>query len=292
MPASRSPRPDIKPQNQAGPRKAGPRNTGPRQAGPRVSDPRSVRWWPLLLLAAVILAAAAVFVLPASMISRFLPAPVHAEDFSGSLVHGAAGRLSVQARDAGAIEWQLHPLSLLRLAVVADIHWVKVGFLIDGTVHLGRDGVAVHNLTGGGPIEDLRDLGLAAGWRGTANVRLAEIQSNFTKLESAVGTIEVSNLSAADIAEGADLGGFVLQLLRGAVAADGTITAQLNDTGGPVEAQALIRLSPASRTGMFSGTLRERPEASPALRNQLGSLSQLRPRDASGRLPVELEFTY
>ena len=45
-------------------------------------------------------------------------------------------KFSVNARDAGAIEWQVHPLALLRLAVVADVHWVKVGFVIDGTAEL------------------------------------------------------------------------------------------------------------------------------------------------------------
>lgn len=277
MPASPSPRPGIKHKPQGGPRQAGP---------------RKARWWPLLLLAGVILAAAMVFGLRASMISHFLPAQVHADDFSGSLVHGAAGKLSVNARDAGAVEWQLRPLSLLRLAIVADIHWVKVGFLLDGTVNLDRHGIAAHGLTGGGPIDNLRDLGLAAGWRGTAKLRFDEITSDFKKLDSAIGKIEVINLSSTDIADGSDLGGFVLQLASGAVAADGTITAQLNDTGGPVEAQAQVRLSPAVRTGTFSGTLKERPEASPTLRNQLGNLAQLHARDAAGRFPVELEFTY
>lgn len=282
MPVSPSPRRDIKPNPQAGPRKAGPTNTGSRRA----------RWWPALLLVTLILAAVILFVLPASMISHFLPAQVHAEDFSGSLVHGAAGKLTVNAREAGAVEWRLHPLSLLRLAIVADIHWVKVGFLVDGTVNFDRDGIAVHGLTGGGPIDNLSDLGLAAGWRGTASLRFDEIKSDFKKLDSAVGKIEVINLSTTSIADGSDLGGFVLQLDSGAVAADGTITAQLNDTGGPVEAQAQIRLSPATRTGMFSGMLKERPEAAPALRNQLGNLAQLHARDATGRFPVELEFTY
>lgn len=287
MPVSPSPRPDTKHKP-----RAGTRQVGSVKAGPLNTAPRKARWWPMLLLVALMLAAAIFFVLPASMISQFLPAQVHAEDFSGRLVHGAAGKLSVNARDAGAVEWRLHPLWLLRLAMVADIHWVKVGFLVDGTVNLDRDGIAVHGLTGGGPIDNLRDLGLAAGWRGTARVRFDEIKSDFKKLETAVGKIDVTNLSATDIADGSDLGGFVLQLASGAVAADGTITAQLNDTGGPVEAQAHVRLSPAARTGTFSGTLKERPEASPALRNQLGNLAQLHARDAAGRFPVELEFTY
>jgi hypothetical protein len=46
------------------------------------------------------------------------------------------------------------------------------------------------------------------------------------------------------------------------------------------------------RTGMLSGTLKERPEAPMSLHNQLNNLAQLRPRDAAGRFPVELEFTF
>ena len=268
MPASRSPSRDVKPKQ------------------------RAPRRWPLILLGIVVMAAATVFVLPASVITHFLPAQVQADDFSGSLVHGAAGRLKVNAREAGAIEWRLHPLSLLRLAVVADIHWVKVGFVIDGTVQLSARAVAAHDIRGGGPIENLGDLGLAAGWRGSANLAFAEASSDFRKLDSAVGKIDLVNLSAAEIAAGSDLGSYELQLAAGAVAPDGTITADLTDTGGPVEAQAQIRYSPAARTGMLSGTIKERPEASLGLRNQLNNLAQLRPRDASGRFPVELEFTF
>jgi hypothetical protein len=253
---------------------------------------RPPRRWPLVLLGIVVLAAAAVFVLPASLISHFLPAQVQAEDFSGSLVHGAAGRLKVNAREAGAIEWRVHPLSLLRMTVAADIHWVKESFVIDGTVELGARRVAAHDIRGAGPIENLGDLGLAAGWRGSAKLAFAEASSDFRKLDSAVGKIDVANISAADIAAGSDLGSYELQLAAGAVAPDGTITANLTDTGGPIEAQAQLRFSPAARTGMLSGTIKERPEASLSLRNQLNNLAQLRPRDASGRFPVELEFTF
>jgi hypothetical protein len=266
MPASRSPRRDV-------------------------DIPRRPRRWPLVVAGIVALAAAALFVLPASMIGHFLPAQAHAEDFSGTLMHGAAGKLSVNARDAGAIEWHLHPLPLLRLAVVADIHWVKVGFVIDGTVEFDGHSISAHDIKGGGPIGDLKDLGLAAGWQGTVSLNFAELKSDFRKLDSGLGQIEVANLSADNIAQGADLGGYVLQLGSGAIAADGTIAAALRDTGGPLEAQAEIRFSPAMRTGMLSGTLKERPDASPALHEQLAGISQLRPHDASGRFPVELEFT-
>jgi hypothetical protein len=253
---------------------------------------RPARRWPLILVGVLVVSAAAIFVLPASMITRFLPAQVRAEDFSGTLIHGAAGRISFNARNIGAVEWHLHPLSLLRLAAVADVRWVMVGFVIDGTAEITSSGIAAHEVRGVGPIDSLGGLGVAPGWHGTANLAFTEIKSDFSKLIAAVGKIEVANVSAVGFAEGSDLGGYVLQIPAGAVAADGSITATLKDTGGPVELQAQIRLSPAARTAMLSGTLMERPEASPALRNQLAGTAQLRPRDSSGRFPVELEFSY
>jgi hypothetical protein len=253
---------------------------------------RPARRWPLILIGAIVLIAGAIFVLPASLAARFLPAQVHADDFSGSLLHGAAGKITVNARDAGAVEWQVHPLALLKLALVVDIHWVKIGFVIDGTADIGARSVVARDIRGGGPIDNLTDLGFADGWRGSAALDLAEIKSDFRSLQSAVGKIQVSNVASAAIADGSDLGSYMLQLMPNSVAADGTINATVNDIGGPVEAQVQIRFSPATRTGMVSGTLKERPEASPVLRNQLNNLAQLRPRDSSGRFPVDLEFTF
>jgi hypothetical protein len=102
----------------------------------------------------------------------------------------------------------------------------------------------------------------------------------------------VSNLTSAQIAEGADLGGYELSLAEGAVGADGDVAAQLMDTGGPLDVQALIHYSTKERTGMLTGTLRERADASPALRSQIGNIAQLRRRDPQGRIPVDLEFRF
>jgi Type II secretion system (T2SS), protein N len=263
-----------------------------RSASRDTERPRPPRRWPLILLVLLALIAAAIFVLPASLAARFLPAQVRAEDFSGTLLHGAAGKLSVNARDAGAIEWQVHPLALLKLALVVDIHWVKMGFVIDGTADIAAGNVIARDIHGGGPVDNLTDLGFANGWRGAAKLNLTEIKSDFRALQSAVGQIEVSDVASPGIANGSNLGSYALTLTPGSVAPDGTVSATVNDIGGPVEAQVQIRFSPATRTGMLSGTLKERPEASPTLRDQLNNLAQLRPRDSSGRFPVDLEFTF
>lgn len=251
--------------------------------------------WPIILLIGIAAIVAVVAALPASIVAHFLPPTVVAGDFSGSLWHGSAGRITVYGRDAGALEWRLHPAALLGMALSTDLHWVKVGFVIDAAVTLDRRGFAARDVKGGGPIEDLVGLGIAAGWRGSADIHLDALRAGFgqpfavTDL-GAAGDIKVSNLAAAQVADGADLGGYDLRFVPGTPGADGGVDAQLTDTGGPLAVQTTIHYAAKDRTATLSGTVRERPDAPPALVAQLQNLSQLRGRDAQGRIPVDLEF--
>ncbi len=102
----------------------------------------------------------------------------------------------------------------------------------------------------------------------------------------------MSNISAAQIADGADLGGYDLRLDDDAVGTNGTVTAQLKDTGGPLDVQAVIHYSANDRITTLTGTLRERPDASAALRSQMENLTQLRGRDAQGRIPLDFELRF
>src|ERR1700733_7482956 len=144
-------------------------------------EPRSRNVWLIVLLGLAALLAVIVTALPASVIAHFLPPSVRAEDFSGSIWHGSAGKISVDARDAGALEWRLHPAALLGMAAAADVHWVKVGFVVDAAVRIDRQGLTAHGVKGGGPIEDLRDFGVAPGWRGIATINFSELKSDLVK---------------------------------------------------------------------------------------------------------------
>jgi type II secretion system (T2SS) protein N len=223
---------------------------------------------------------------------RFLPRGITAADLSGTLWHGSAGRLGVYGRDAGAIEWHLHPAALLRLALAADVHWVKVGFVIDAAVTADRQSFTARDLHGAGSLGDLRDFGLAPGWRGGAEIAFSELKSDYVRLSSVTGDIKINGVASPQVAGGAELGSYVLVLRSDAIDAQGNISAQLADTGGPLEVQAQIHYSPAERSGILAGTLRERAGAPPELRTQLDNLAQLKPRDAQGRIPAELEFRF
>ena len=185
------------------------------------------------------------------------------------------------------------PHSCCGLAVDADLHWVKVGFVIDAAVKVDRHG-----------FDRTRHQGRRA-HRGSARPRRrpqdgaasprsisAELKGDFAKPLAAVGEIQVSNLTAAQIADGTDLGGYVLHVLAdGAVGTDGSVTAQVIDTGGPLEAQAASTTRRAIAPPSLTGTLRERPRRTRGAAQPTRKLAQLRGRDRQGRIPVDFEFT-
>jgi hypothetical protein len=279
MPASRLPSRGVKSPSR-----------GVKSPGRADLTPPRRSYWPIILIGLAAILGVVIAALPASIVTHFLPPSVHAEDFSGSLWHGSAGRINVNARPAGALEWRLHPAALLAMAVAADLHWVKVGFVIDAAITLDRQGFTARNVKGGGPIEDLHDLGIAPGWHGAAVIDFANLKGDYARPLAASGEIQVSNLAAAQFADGADLGGYVLRFPQDAVGADGNVSAELSDTGGPMDLQAVIHYSAAERTATLSGSLRERPDAPAALRSQIDNLAQMHVRDSQGRIPVDFEF--
>jgi hypothetical protein len=249
-----------------------------------------------VLLAALTVLGIACAALPASVIAHILPGGIRAEDFSGSVWHGSAGRITANGRPAGALEWRLHPWPLLRLHLAADLHWVKGGFVLDGALDATTQRLVASDVQGGGPIGDLRDFGVAAGWRGTAGVRIkqlsADISTAAATVTSAVGDITLADVGAPQLASGADLGGYSLSFDDAVLAPDAPLTAALADTGGPLIVNATLTLSAKTRSGLLSGTVKERADVPAALRAQLENLAQFRPRDAQGRIPVDLEFTF
>jgi hypothetical protein len=271
-----------------------PRRGAKPKAAP-APPPRSL--WPRIALIGVLAAIVVIVaVLPASLANRFLPPAVRAEDFSGTLWHGSAGRILVTSRDAGALEWRLHPLALLKLRLDADLHWVKDSFVLDGTASAGRSDLQASDLRGGGPIADLAAFGVVPGWRGIADIRIRSLDVDLggpsPALRAAVGEIDVANVSSPRVAGGSDLGSYGLTFDDASLAAAGEARAVLVDRGGPLSLNATITLTPQSRTGLLSGTVQERADAPPALRKELDDIAQLHARDAQGRIPVDLEFTF
>ncbi len=268
-------------------RKSGAESPGAGSAG--------VARWPAWALGALVALAILLIALPASLFGALLPPGAVARDFSGSVWHGSVGRLSVNGREAGALEWRVHPAALLRLTLSADLHWVQGAFEARGTAALDRQALSLGQVTGGGPLESLQSLGIPPGWHGTASLHIDHLRAVFAargpQLQSADGQIQVDRLSGATFAGGADLGGFTLSLPAGAIDADGKGSANLTDIGGPVALQAQIQFSLPERRGIASGTVAARPDASQSLRAEIDQLARFRPRDPRGRVPFDLELS-
>lgn len=260
------------------------------------APPARSLWRPIALIAVLASLAVIIVAAPASLAGRFLPPGLKAEDFSGTLWHGSAGRITANGRDAGALEWRLRPAALLKLRLDADLHWVKGGFILDSSADVGRNDVVASEIRGGGPIADLKDFGVASGWHGMANINVAKLAADLSPsgatLRSAVGEIDVSDVSSPQVAGGGNLGNYALTFDATELSANGDAAASLVDRGGPLNLNASLTLAMKTRTGLLSGTVKERDDASPALRRELDSIARLRPRDAQGRIPIELEFTF
>ena len=270
MPTSRSRRPTPDPKAPAPPRRS---------------------YWPLIPIGLAIAAGMLLAALPAGVLRHFLPAQVRLAELSGSIWHGAAGKISVAGRDAGAVEWRLHPLGLLHGAVDVDFHWVALGISVDGATRIDRKGLEARDIRGGGPIGDLARLGVTPGWSGATRVNLTNVATDFTRIESIGGNVRVSDLASATIAGGADLGAYSATFTA-APAGDGSLTAHVEDDGGPLQLRATITIDQTAHRGMISGSLSARPQAAAALASMVAQMAQIRGRDASGRVPVDLEFTY
>jgi hypothetical protein len=255
------------------------------------APPRSRKLWLLIPIGVLVLGGAVLAALPASLLKRFLPPQIQADEFTGSIWHGSAARVAVMGRDVGAVEWRLHPWSLLQLTLQLDIHWVKLGFVIDGGATATRAGITLNDLHGGGPLQDLRDFAGLAGWTGTARIDMSQLAADYDRLLSAVGNVDVLELSSSQVAAGADLGNYQLQLTAQSVRPDGAIDATVHDLGGPLQAQAQVHFAPQDHTGTLTGTVLETAETAPALREQLANLTQLRARDAQGRIAVDVEVS-
>lgn len=265
MSASRSPKPTTKPAR------------------------RSYGW----LVAAALLAAAGFFVyaLPASIALRFLPKDVQASDASGTLWHGSFAQVSLRGHAVGAVEWNIHPLPLLGGKLSTQLRWIKGGFVVAAALEARGTQVYVHDVTGGGAIDDLADLGVSRGWSGNAQVAIAELRIDDQKIATANGTVTLTALKSPKFGD-ADIGGYELALTPESVQPDGSAIAKVRDLGGPLELNGSLNIVPAQSLLTFSGTLKEREGLAPPLHQELENLAQMRGRDAQGRVPLEIEFAF
>ena len=227
--------------------------------------------------------------LPASLALRFLPKELQATGPSGTLWHGAIADLRSHGRAMGAVEWHVHPLSLLGGKLRASVRWVQQDIGVDADISASHDQFSARALRGGGSLKSLADLGIARGWNGKFALDLDRFALAGRKITEAAGTAHLDGLTSSEF-PGADFGGITLTLAPDAVQDDGTAVAQVSDAGGMLQLAGSLTLTPAQNLATFSGSIKERVPLPGALQQRINELAQMRGRDAQGRIPVEFEF--
>jgi len=226
-----------------------------------------------------------VAMVPATQLSRRLPAGVVMTGVGGTIWSGRAATLAVDAVPLGAFRWFCRPWTLLTLRWSCNVTLQPQGGEITADVAGGFNGQEIDatGIRGRSPISAFEGIVTPAGWSGVLELEVERIRIVERRALDAAGKLFVRALRAPG-SEGPLLGDFELAVGEGAVGTD-TLAGRLRDLGGPLRVRGAIELK---RDGSYflSGEVAPGPGAGPGI---FDTLSFLGPPDASGRRPFSVE---
>ena len=244
---------------------------------------------PTRLLVAAGVAAFLVFLvalMPATLLTRWLPPGVAVTGLDGTIWSGRAVSVSVQGRAIGAMEWSCRPWRLVFLEWTCRILLQPPGGEVSALLLGGFDGdIEARELAGNLPIPLFEGIAAPAGWTGWLELDVDRLQIAAGLPLAATGRLLVHDLKAPGPG-GALLGDFELVIGQGAVGTD-TLTGRLRDLGGPLRVRGSIELK-SDRSYLMSGEVAPGPGAGEAI---FDTLAFLGPPDTSGRRPFTVEGT-
>jgi hypothetical protein len=230
---------------------------------------------------------AVIVVLPAKWMAWMLPPQVQCASWKGSVWRGQCTGLTVAQAGAPleveSLQWTLHPLSLLRLAVKADFNLRTAQGTMSGVAELGRkQRLAVGNLTANAVFDRRLATMLAEGWNGQLEARGVAVKMQGNTLQELSGELVLRDFRDA---RGASFGSYRVAFVPvPASPFTGTIT----DSGGPLAVAGTVTIS-ADRRWELDVFITPRPDASEELRSRLQFLAA---PDASGRHRLQSEGTF
>ncbi len=240
----------------------------------------------MLALALGVFLVVLVIYLPASWVTSMLPGQVQCAQPAGSLWRGRCAQLVVAGRDFGAASWRIHPATLLRLTVGADIEVRGPQGTAHGYVESGTGGsIAARDFSADMALDPAIIPGLPANWRGSLQARLAELRVASGKFTALRGTLQAHDIIATGPSP-AEFGSYELAF-KDPPASDGTLRGALRDLNGPLSVQANATINQA--TWKVDGLVAVRPGANPVLERNLQFLGT---PDANGRRPFGAEGTF
>ena len=243
--------------------------------------------WPLLVLGIVCYLVFAIWTLPASMLTRFLPPTVNLDGVHGTAWRGTASVVQVDSAMLGEARWKLHPFALFLAEIKADINLKRTDGFAQGLVTASTKQITLKNLTGSIPLSALPPQVVPGGWSGTVNLRLRDAQIKDGWPTSLEGTVEVLQLTGPARSP-TNIGSYKVTFpAPNAPANPSALVGAIADAGGPMQIAGTLQLK-SDRSYVIDGMIAPRPDAPRDVQNALQFLGA---PDAQGRRPFSLSGT-
>ncbi len=228
------------------------------------------------------------FNLPASWVRGWLPTSIGCGDLTGTVWRGECAAFSMGGSEPlGTLTWNISPLRIFTARVVgkASLAARELAVSADLALRFSGDG-EIRNLQARVPLSQAVITSLPSNIQGVASADIGWLVIRNGRLALLDGVVEARELR--DVGSTAmSLGNYAVTF-SGEAAADGSLTGELVDRGGPLAVRATLQLTPEPGY-LLQGVVGTRPEAAQRLRRQLEMLG---PPDNNGQRQFALEGTF
>ena len=225
---------------------------------------------------------------PARWMGPALPAGMRCADWGGTLWRGRCTGLQWSMAGTApvnidSVQWQLHPLVLLRGRVQADVQLAQAALQAQGRITTGAGGrLQVERLNAAGVLDHGLLSALPRGWSTRAELKDVAFEYVDGALRALHGTGIARELHDN---QGTSLGDYQLQFEPQAAA---PFRGQLRDLAGPLQLAAGLTLN-ADLGWQLEGTASLRPGSPPSLAR---ALDQLGGADIHGQRRISIAGTF
>jgi Type II secretion system (T2SS), protein N len=240
-----------------------------------------------VLLGLLAFAIALLIVFPVAWLRSALPPGITCGSLSGSIWTGQCNTLEYTQSGRPSLRldtlaWKLHPLSLLRGRVQADVSLASPDLSASGEMTLQSAGrMSLAGFSGTISLDHAKLAALPAGWSAQAEARELSLDISAGRLQALGGVLLARQLRDS---RGTAYGDFQLQFPRQDSA---PFRGALIDQGGPMQLQSQLLLN-ADQSWQLRGTVVLRPGSPQEL---AGALDQLATADLNGVRTFSLEGT-
>jgi general secretion pathway protein N len=223
--------------------------------------------------------------LPASWVKSFIPPGITCAEIGGTAWNGACSGLAYNGAPVGNLNWELHPLALLRGKVAAYVDVTRGADFVRGDIEMGSgNSYVAHDLQAQLPLDPPLLPQLDSGYSGSISVNLASLKVEKNLIAAIEGQVQATSLYSKQ--DRLALGGYSATFPKAAGNAEPL--GQISSLEGPVDFEGTLKLT-REPGWVIDGKIRTKPETPQSLVQQLAYLGA---PDAQGFRPISLAGTF